>query len=109
MVSGTELPGMLVFPLDRKKVIGYYGSMKPAKKKEAKTVEIDARGRFTLPKSLRGDATVFAAQKMGDGTIKLVPQQNVSLSEAELLDSLRLSLDDFRKGKTKKVPKEWLE
>ncbi len=77
--------------------------------KKLKTVEVDDRGRITLPKTLREDVHSYSLERLKDGTIKLVPHKSVPLSEAELLESLRTSLKDFKKGKTKKIPDEWVE
>ncbi len=78
-------------------------------RKKNKTVEIDERGRITLPKELRKDVGSFAIESLKDGSLHLVPQKKVTLAEAEVLESLKKSVSDFNKGLTKKVPPDWID
>ena len=78
-------------------------------RKKIKTVELDERGRITLPKELRRGVGSFAIESFKDGSLHLVPQKKVSLEEAEILESLKKSISEFRKGHTKKVPSGWID
>ena len=82
--------------------------MRSAAKKEKNLLDIDGRGRITLPKELRKGVDAFAVESLGDGTLKLIPQQVVSSEEAKLLQMLKRSVDDFKAGRIKKIPKKWL-
>lgn len=88
-------------------VDGYNDSMNVAKK--MKTVELDERGRITLPKEFRQDVASFTVEQLKDGSFHLVPRKTVSLGEAEVLESLKKSISDFKKKKTKRVPSGWME
>jgi bifunctional DNA-binding transcriptional regulator/antitoxin component of YhaV-PrlF toxin-antitoxin module len=79
------------------------------KKFNKKIVELDERGRITLPKDLREGISSFAIEAQRDGSLHLVPQKTVSLGEAELLESLKKSVSEFKKGQTKKVPAGWID
>ena len=79
------------------------------KKGSAKKVVVDDRGRITLPPELREGAESFVIEKKKDGTISLVPQKTVSAGEAELLESLKRSVNQMKKGKTEPLPDEWIE
>jgi len=74
-----------------------------------RNLEVDKRGRITLPKEYRVGIETFYSEKLADGSIKLVPQMPVSMAEAKVLESLRNSLNSFKKGKTKKVPSKWID
>lgn len=79
------------------------------KKSFAKKVAIDDRGRVTLPAELRGSTESFLVAKQKDGTICLVPQKSVSTEDAELLESLKRSVNQMKKGKAEPLPDEWVE
>jgi bifunctional DNA-binding transcriptional regulator/antitoxin component of YhaV-PrlF toxin-antitoxin module len=87
--------------------MGIMKSMGTAKK--LKTVELDDRGRITLPKELRQGVGSFAIESLKDGSLHLVPQKKVSLGEAEILDSLKKSISAFKKGQTRKIPSDWVD
>ena len=78
-------------------------------KGSAKKVAVDERGRITLPPGVRGKADSFLIEKKKDGSITLVPQKTVSSDEALLLDSLKKSVSQMKKGKTEALPDEWIE
>jgi len=79
-----------------------------ARKAMLKIVELDERGRITLPKDFREGVSSFTIEPRPDGSLHLVPQKTVSLVEAELLESLKRSVSEFKKGQTKKVPADWI-
>ena len=74
-----------------------------------KSIELDPRGRLTLPKELRDGVGSFVIERTEDGIIHLIPQKTVSYQDALILASLNESITQYKKGKTKKVPKEWLK
>ena len=78
-------------------------------RKKTKTVEIDERGRITLPKELRKGIGSFSVEPLKDGSLHLVPQKKVTLAEAEILESLKKSVTEFNKSITKKVPTDWVD
>lgn len=92
---------------DLKWVNGYYQVMGIAKK--LKNLEIDERGRITLPKNLRDGIDAFAIEQQKNGTLILIPQKQVSLEDAKLIESLKKSAQEFKSGKLHKVPAEWLK
>lgn len=73
---------------------------------EQTELEVDARGRVTLGK-LRGDAQRFAATKMDDGEILLVPVVSISARELALLKNpatsrrLRSGIAQAKAGKVR--------
>ena len=77
--------------------------------KAKKILSVDDRGRITLPQDLRNGIDSFLVESEGDGSLHLVPQKSVSLSDAALLDGLKASIQEVRKGATKAMPKEWIE
>ncbi|MEI8345850.1 MAG: hypothetical protein WCG27_00160 [Pseudomonadota bacterium] len=77
--------------------------------KKIKNLEIDARGRITLPKELREGVETFALESEKDGVLKLIPQRQVSLEDAKLIESLKKSAQEYKKGKLHKMPAEWKE
>lgn len=79
------------------------------KKGSAKRVVVDDRGRITLPPELREGAESFVIERQKNGTISLVPQKSVSAGEAELLESLKRSVNQMKKDKTEPMPDEWIE
>ena len=81
--------------------------MNPAKK--LKSLEVDGRGRITLPKNLRKDIEGFVIEPQKDGTLKLIPQKQVSLEDAKLIESLKKSAQEFKKGKLHKMPPDWIK
>ena len=74
-----------------------------------KHLEIDGRGRITLPKDFRKGIDGFAIEKQRDGTLRLIPQKQVSVEDANLIESLKKSAQEFKKGKLHKVPPDWME
>ena len=77
--------------------------------KKLKSLEVDERGRITLPKDLRKGIEGFAIEPQKDGTLKLIPQKQVSLEDARLIESLKKSAQEFKKGKLHKMPPDWIE
>jgi len=77
--------------------------------KAKKILSVDARGRVTLPSELREGVDSFSVEKGKEGILRLVPQKSVSLEEAELLSSLKASVREVKKGRTRPMPSEWLE
>ncbi len=80
-----------------------------AKKKDKQLLDIDGRGRITLPRELRDGVDVFQVQKLGDGSLKLIPQEVVSIEDAKVIKMLKRSINDFKAGKVEKIPEEWLD
>lgn len=78
-------------------------------RRSEKKLEIDSRGRITLPKSLRLNIDAFAVELFQDGTIKLTPQKVVSAQEAKIIEELRLGFQDVKAGRVKKLPSKWIE
>jgi bifunctional DNA-binding transcriptional regulator/antitoxin component of YhaV-PrlF toxin-antitoxin module len=76
--------------------------------KKLKNLQIDERGRITLPKELREGISSFDVVKSPDGALKLVPLKSVSLDDVEIIESLKTSLKQFKAGKTSKMPKDWV-
>ena len=58
-------------------------------RKKTRTLELDGRGRLTLPKDLREGVETFAVESVPDGTLKLIPLRHVSLEDAKLIESLK--------------------
>ena len=83
--------------------------MKNKAKKQKNLLDIDGRGRITLPKELRDGVDAFTIKQLSDGTIQLVPHQVVSLEDAALAKILKSSVADFKKGRIKKIPQKWLD
>lgn len=77
--------------------------------KKIKNLEIDERGRITLPKELRNGVETFAVTSEKDGVLRLIPQRQVSIEDAELIDSLKKSAQEYKNGKLHKMPKKWME
>lgn len=77
--------------------------------KQKKIVSIDERGRITIPSESRKGIDSFIIESGKDGTIKLIPQKAVSANDAKILESLKVSVNQFKKRKTKKVPQNWIE
>ena len=77
--------------------------------KKMKNLEMDERGRITLPKALRKGVEGFSIEPQKDGTLKLVPQKQVSLEDANLIESLKKSAQEFKKDKLHKMPSDWME
>ena len=95
------------YPIDTKWVYGHNEPMRHAKK--LKNLEVDGRGRITLPKDLRKGIEGFAIEPQKDGTLKLIPQKQVSLEDAKLIERLKKSIENAKKGNVTKVPPEWME
>ncbi len=83
--------------------------MRSAVKKEKNLLDVDSRNRITLPKELSKGADSFVWEREQDGTIRLIPQQVVSLEDAKLIQMLKNSIEDFKAGRVKKIPKKWLD
>ncbi len=77
--------------------------------KAKKLLSIDERGRITLPRDARDGIDTFVYEQDEDGVIKLIPQKTVALKDAELISNLKEAIKEVKKGKTKPVPKEWME
>ncbi len=77
--------------------------------KKIKNLEIDARGRITLPKELRQGVDTFVVESEKNGVLRLIPQKQVSLEDANLIESLKKSAQEYKKGKLHKMPPEWME
>ena len=77
--------------------------------KKLKNLEIDERGRITLPKDLRDGVDAFVIEPQKDGTLILIPQKQVSLEDAKLIESLKKSAQEFKSGKLHKMPAEWMK
>ncbi len=88
-------------------ILCYAAYMSTAKK--LKNLEIDARGRITLPKELRDGVDTFSVEPEKDGTLKLIPQKHMSLEDAKLIESLKKSAKEIKKGKLHKMPTDWSE
>ncbi len=78
-------------------------------KGSAKKVTVDERGRITLPPEVRGSADTFLIEKKKDGTISLVPQKTVSPDEALLVETLKKSVNQMKRGRKEPLPDEWIE
>ena len=87
--------------------MGIMENMSHAKK--MKNLEIDGRGRITLPKDFRKGVEGFSIEAQEDGTLKLIPQKQVSLKDAKLIERLKKSVENAKKGNVTKVPPEWME
>ena len=74
-----------------------------------KKLFIDSRGRVTLPLEFRKEVDSFAVNQKRDGSLHLVPQKSISMTDAQLLEELKKSLKEVKKGKTIPMPKEWIE
>ena len=83
--------------------------MKNLAKKQKNLLDIDGRGRITLPKELRDGVDAFTVKQLKDGTLQLVPQQVVSAEDAALAKLLKNSVADFKAGRIKKIPRNWLD
>ncbi len=77
--------------------------------KAKKILSLDERGRITLPSELREGIDSYSIESKKDGVLQLIPQKSVSVQDAKLLDSLKASVSEVKKKKTKPVPKEWLK
>lgn len=77
--------------------------------KKMKNLELDDRGRITIPQHLREGVEAFAVEQQDDGTLFLIPQKQVSLKDAKLIERLKKSVENAKKGNVTKVPTEWME
>lgn len=77
--------------------------------RKLKLLDVDDRGRITLPKELRRGIDTFAVEAERDGVLRLVPQRSVDLADAKLIESLKKSAKEFKKGKLHKIPRDWIE
>lgn len=82
--------------------------MKAAKNLK-KVVSVDERGRITLPQEVRDGVESFEIQKENDGSLRLVPHKVVSLEDAKIVESLKRSVSQFKKGQIKPLPDDWFE
>lgn len=89
--------------------MGILSLMKSAAKKQKNLLDIDGRGRITLPKELRDGVDAFSIEQMKDGALRLVPQQVVSSDDAKLLASLKRSAADLKAGRVSKISQTWLD
>lgn len=80
-----------------------------ARRKDKQLLDVDGRGRITLPVELRDGIDAFRVEQLEDGSLKLVPQKVVSLEEAKLIRMLKRSISDFKAGRVEKIPEEWLD
>lgn len=71
-------------------------------------LDIDGRGRITLPRELRLGIDSFSVEQLKDGALKLTPQHTVSADDASILRALKSAAADVKAGKIKKIPKTWL-
>ena len=83
--------------------------MQNSAKKQKNLLDIDGRGRITLPKDMRDGVDAFTVKRLKDGSLQLVPQQDVSSEDAALVKILKSSVEDFKAGRVKKVPQSWLD
>lgn len=77
--------------------------------KKMKNLELDDRGRITIPQDLRDGVEAFAVEAKEDGTLYLIPQKQVSLQDAKIIERLKRSVENAKKGNVTKVPSEWME
>ena len=84
-------------------------SMRSAVKKEKNLLDLDARNRITLPKEVCEGVDSFSFEREESGVIRLVPQQVVPQEDAKLIQMLKSSVEDFKVGRIKKIPKKWLD
>ncbi|HLE11843.1 MAG TPA: hypothetical protein VI754_11375 [Bacteriovoracaceae bacterium] len=80
----------------------------PAKKMK-NLVTIDPRGRVTIPVEMRQGSETFVIEQMKDGTIRLIPQAIVNISDAALIRSLKKSAQQAKAGDVEDVPKDWIK
>ncbi len=78
-------------------------------KKMKNLVTIDPRGRVTIPIEMRHGSEAFVIEKMKDGTIRLIPQAIVNISDASLIRSLKKSAQQAKAGNVEDVPEDWIE
>ena len=83
--------------------------MRSAVKKEKNLLDLDARNRITLPKEVCEGVDSFSFEREESGVIRLVPQQVVPQEDAKLIQMLKSSVEDFKVGRIKKIPKKWLD
>lgn len=79
--------------------------MKNAKKR---ILPVDERGRITLPSELREGVESFSVESKG-GQLVLMPLKTVLKADAELLESLKLSVAQSKSGDVEDFPAEWLD
>ena len=89
--------------------MGMIALMKNAAKKDKNLLDLDARNRITLPQEICDGVDSFTWSHEKDGAIRLVPQQVVSLEDAKLIRMLKSSVEDFKAGRVKKIPRSWLD
>jgi hypothetical protein len=80
-----------------------------AKNVKSKFVTIDERGRVTLPAETRQGVETFSLEVLKDGSIKLTPQEVVSIADAALLKSLKKSVAQAKRGELEDVPDDWID
>ncbi len=74
-----------------------------------KNLDLDERGRITVPANLREGVDAFAVEQQKDGTLLLIPQKAVSVEDAKLVEGLKKSASEFKKGKLHKMPSDWMK
>lgn len=74
-----------------------------------KRLSIDGRGRITLPPDTRNGVDTFIYEQDEGGVIRLIPQKSVTLKDANLISNLKKAIKEVKSGKTKPVPKKWME
>lgn len=77
-------------------------------KSKKKILPIDERGRITLPPELREGVESFSIESKG-GKLMLMPLKSILKSDADLLESLKLSLSQSKNGEIEDLPAEWLD
>ncbi|MEI6789898.1 MAG: hypothetical protein WCK42_01815 [Myxococcaceae bacterium] len=77
--------------------------------RELKNLEVDGRGRVTLPKNVREGVEFFAIKSDENGVVHLFPQRQVSLEDAKLIESLKKSASEYHSNTLHKMPIEWIE
>ena len=58
---------------------------------------------------MRGESKTFALEMVKDGTIRLVPQEVVNISDSVLLRSLKKSAQQAKRGEVEDIPEDWFE
>lgn len=89
--------------------MGYFLIMRSSSQKENKLLDIDSRGRITVPKECRNGVDAFKIESLKDGALKLIPHQIVSAEDAKILEIIKSSARDFKAGRIKKIQTKWLQ
>lgn len=80
-----------------------------AAKKTMRLISVDNRGRLTLPSEIRKGAETFSVEILKDGTLKLIPQEVINITDASMLKSLKKSAQQMKNGELEDIPEEWLK